>query len=358
MEYSVIRAAVVGFVSFAVLIVGGVATAEECTDPVWVPDPGLRDAIMEALNSFDEITCDEMESLGELDASQRDIVDVEGLQFAVNLEGLFLQHNRIGDLSPLDGAVFPSLEVLRLTANEIHDIDPLAGMPAMWRLYIGRNPVDDLEVVANFHNLDALDVGATKIESSDLVWLRELPLVYFVAYQNEIDDISDLAAISTLGSVVVMYNQISDLSPLAQLPSLEIVGADSNPITELPDFSGTSLGVLTCRSCLLSHLDGLVGVTTLEQLYVEQNRINDIDGIANLPNLSLLNLSSNSLRNIDALDGHPGLVWPSVVDLRLNCLKLGIGGSWHSSAAAVIKRLREAGVTVYDLPQRICIGTG
>ena len=91
---------------------------------VHFPDPNLEAAVREALNKpTGDITTEDMATLTSLDAKGRGIVDLSGLEYAVNLHKLILVDNQISDISPLAGLI--KLEYLDLAANQIGDIFPL-----------------------------------------------------------------------------------------------------------------------------------------------------------------------------------------------------------------------------------------
>ena len=80
------------------------ASSQQGAATVTIPDPNLRAAIAEELgkNPNDPITVQEMERLGRLDARNRGIRDLRGLQFATNLRSrLDLRDNQISDISPI-----------------------------------------------------------------------------------------------------------------------------------------------------------------------------------------------------------------------------------------------------------------
>ena len=83
------------------------ASSQQGAAVVPLPDPNLRSAIAEALgkSSNAPITTEEMGGLGRLDARNRDIRDLRGLQFATNLSELRLDDNQISDLSPIAGLI-------------------------------------------------------------------------------------------------------------------------------------------------------------------------------------------------------------------------------------------------------------
>ena len=63
-----------------------------------------------------QLAVEDMEKLGRLDARNRDIRDLTGLQFATNATELHLYSNfSISDLSPLAGLI--NLELLRVDGN-------------------------------------------------------------------------------------------------------------------------------------------------------------------------------------------------------------------------------------------------
>ena len=70
---------------------------------VEVPDPNLRQAIRETLSLLDGVPLTQLEMLRltNLEAGQRDITDLTGLQYATNLENLHLWENQIQDVTPL-----------------------------------------------------------------------------------------------------------------------------------------------------------------------------------------------------------------------------------------------------------------
>ncbi len=99
------------------------------------PDPNLRSAIEETLGlpAGSTITPQQMLELKDLDAGQREITDLTGLEFASNLTGLFVGgnwNNTISssssslDLSPLSNLT--ELEVLFIRHSRISDITLLA----------------------------------------------------------------------------------------------------------------------------------------------------------------------------------------------------------------------------------------
>jgi hypothetical protein len=87
----------------AAVFVFGLFIQVEAVEVVF-KDPNLEAAVREALNiPTGPITSDDMAKLTSLDAHERNIQDLSGLEYAVNLQWLDLDGNQITDISPLSG---------------------------------------------------------------------------------------------------------------------------------------------------------------------------------------------------------------------------------------------------------------
>jgi len=91
------------------------------------PDPNLEAAIREAINKPEEaIYVADLKGLNSLDALSKDIKDITGLEYCINLQELSLSDNQISDVSPLSGLT--NLQELYLLGNQITDVSPLSGL--------------------------------------------------------------------------------------------------------------------------------------------------------------------------------------------------------------------------------------
>nr|WP_083335109.1 leucine-rich repeat domain-containing protein [uncultured Romboutsia sp.] len=95
---------------------------------ITIPDKGLEEAIKYELNLNPncEITKDNIKSLRWLDASNKGILDLTGLDNAINLEELYLGYNQIEDISTL--SELTNLKILNLSNNQIQDIKVLSDL--------------------------------------------------------------------------------------------------------------------------------------------------------------------------------------------------------------------------------------
>ena len=226
-------------------------------------DTALRRASKWALYAF---LSNDLGSLESLDASDRGVEDLTGLEGATVLEGLFLDRNRITDISPLAG--LGSLRVLTLAHNRVEDWSPLASMnslvllaldgnslcelpqlpSSLRRLYLSNNCLSDIGPLANLW-LWELDVSGNAITSlAPLADARYLE--YLHVHDNRVADISSLH-LESLRELHMANNAVRDISPLLDGEELLMVDMRRNPLAD------DALGVLeTLRERRVTVLAG------------------------------------------------------------------------------------------------------
>jgi hypothetical protein len=191
--------------SLLILLVLFSAHAEAQTG-VSIPDPGLKAAIEDALWVTDPTPTD-MLGLTYLEGQARHITNLTGLEYAVNLQGLSLRFNQIGDLQPLAG--LHNLASLSLNDNRITDVSPLSGLIRLSLLDIHNNRIADISALSGLVNVTTLA-------------LRE----------NPIGDISALANLTGLSDLSLLETLVSDISPLAGLKSLRHLDLRDCPLND------------------------------------------------------------------------------------------------------------------------------
>ena len=284
---------------------------------VSIPDANLAAVVREALDLTpgDAISQLDMLKLGGLEANGRQITDLTGLEYAVNLKGLLLGDNQISDITPLAESTI--LEGLELYNNNISDISSLADMNNLTSLYLYGNSVSDLSPLTESINLHELTLGDNSV--SDLSPLAGLiHLVRLELYDNNISDISSLAAMTHLTFLPLGDNSVSDLSPLERLTNLKELDLWDNSV---------------------SDLSPLAGLTNLKELYLWYNSVSDLSPLAELNDLTNLEIVGNLVSDLSPLVANTGLGDGDVVDVQDNPLS-------YASIHTHIPILLERGVTV------------
>ena len=278
---------------------------------VHIPDSNLRAAIAETLgkNPNAPITVEEMKGLESLDASNKGIRDLTGLQFATNLERLQVAENQISDLSPIAGLI--NLRSLSFPRSNVSDLSPLAGLINLRLIHAGGHSISDLSPLAGLTKLEHIYLPGTRLISdftplAGLTLLKEL----YLDGGNDISDISPLAGFTALESLGLSGNDISDISPLAKLTNLTWLRIDDNNISDvLPILSLTNLTWLSIGRNNISDLSPLAGLTLLKELYLDRSNISDISSLAGFTALERLGLLDNDISDLSPLAGLTNLKW-------------------------------------------------
>lgn len=321
-------------------------------DPVNIPDPALKAAVMEALGQTTDPTPADMLNLtAMMNASNRGITDLTGLEYAQNLAQVNLGGNQVEDISILAGLTrlrevglswnrltdisalggLTELTYLEVTANQITDIGPLAGLTKLRVLYVNENQIGSLTPLVGLTNLQTLGIGGTS--TTDLSPLAALiQLTDLNANGNSIRDVGPLAgltALTTLGlrnnqiadvgplsnltnlihldlhaDSVPNVNQVADISPLAGMINMKNLTLAGNPIRDISVLANmTQLEILDLDRTGVADLTALTGLTNLLHLSLEGNQIADVGPLAGLTGLTYLRLGSNQVQDISPLGG-------------------------------------------------------
>jgi hypothetical protein len=289
------------------------------------PDANLETAIKTTLNlpQNHEICKGDMLLLTELVVFNSDIDSLEGLQYATNLEYIYLnsygQTNLISDLRPLSGLT--KLNQLALDDNHISDLRPLSGLTNLLALQLSGNSISDLRPLS----------GLTKLESLSF-------------RGNSISDLSPLSSLTNLGGLFLDNNLISDLTALSSLTNLTSLSLERNSISNLTPLSNlTNLTSLLLGRNSISDLSSLSSLTNLTTLAASYNSISDLTPLSSL-SLMYLYFDNNLISDITALVTNQSLGSGGEINLKFNLLDLS---GPPDPDLANIQTLQNRGVTVY-----------
>ena len=269
-----------------------------------IPDPNLHAAVADALgkNANAVITADDMTRLERLIADDSGIIELTGLEHAVNLERIELRRNLISDLSPI--RELRDLNNIKLRGNLISDVEPLAGLFNVDWLGLEENQITDVSALRGLTRLNGIGLEG-----------------------NPISDISPLAGMLSLDGVGVMETNVTDFSSLADLPRFVWIEWGNIPATQLPNLTGltrlrrlvirntnisdisglslTSLANLQLNNNLIGDVSVLSRFTALTELRLDNNIITDVSPLASLENLTQLNLENNAISDFSPLEELP-----------------------------------------------------
>ncbi len=293
---------------------------------VSIPDANLTAAIREEIGNA--ITTDTILNLTRLDAPNRGITDLTGLEHAHNLRELDLgdgwqmvNSNTILDFTPIAGLT--RLTRLNLSHCGISDASFVSGLTQLTELWLGHNTISDISPLANLKQLNQLYLWNNTI--SDVSALAELKkLTWLMLNGNNISDISPLAELKQLPGLGLGSNNISDISPLAELKKLNSLYLDSNNISDVSPLAELKkLTSLSLNGNSISDISALAKLTQLTDLGLNGNSLSDVSALAELKKLDVLNLSLNTISDISPIVGLnlTGTEWDRTgLDIRWNPL--------------------------------------
>ena len=273
------RSRVIGGVLAVMLVIGLAPTSVLAEVPgvsvnveegVNIPDPNFRKLINNELGHSEDaaVTAEDMKEIINLSISgSPDVADIEGIQYAVNLESL----NMTGD---------------------IKSVDKIAGLTKLRRLTIaGNNLLTDLSLLGSKPDLTLLDVNnCTNLTSLAGITEQNYPKLEELSC-SRCTSLSDISALS--GPVIPTLTEadfedcaITDISPLKGYTSMAELDLEKVEITE------------ENREAYKETVSSLTGLKTLYMPYCD---ITDEDTkmFSTLQNLQTLVLNMNDLTSTD-----------------------------------------------------------
>ncbi len=255
--------------------------AAAATDLVEFNDDNLEQALADKLGvEKGEITVGDMETLTRVILTGEGISDLTGLEYATNLEELYLDENQIesDDLEPLSGLT--NLTELGLDFNQIDNVEPLSGLTNLTSLTLGDNLIDNVEALSGLTNLTTLSLAYNQLEADDLEVLSGLTNLTFLNLKtNQIDNIEALSGLTNLTSLHLDSNLIDNIEPLSGL---------------------TNLTSLTLENNLIDNVEPLSGLTNLTYLDLYGNRITDMSPLSSLTDMEALYLGDQVVLGLGA----------------------------------------------------------
>lgn len=134
---------------------------------VKINDINLENAIRTALNKYSgDITSLDMANLIDLDASHRSIEDLTGLEYAVNLRRLWVDHSNLMDIKPIENLT--NMVNLNLSYNKIQELPSLINLKNLHEILLTNNALRDISKIIELVNQGGLKYGYIDISNNYL----------------------------------------------------------------------------------------------------------------------------------------------------------------------------------------------
>ena len=306
--------------------------------PLFFGDPNLESAVRDALSkTTGNLLSTEVESLTFLNASNRNIVVLTGIESLSSLVSLTLSDNQIIDISPLESLT--ALRSLTLANNQIRDISPLvanSGIGTGATVVLTGNPLINLATSQQIPALTAR--GATVSSDPTVVTFTDSSLEASVrsalvqptgdllsidlgfvstldAVNKGITSLSGIENMTSLTELLLDDNSISDLAPLGNLTGLTKLHLARNQIVSIDSLARlTNLVDLDLQGNQVSALQPLASLTALNQLVMSQNQLTDLAPLSSLSSLTILTLDINQIVDLAPLASLTQLLQLNLID--------------------------------------------
>ncbi|MDY3001859.1 MAG: leucine-rich repeat domain-containing protein [Romboutsia timonensis] len=241
-------------------------------DLILIPDPELRSVLNVILgqDSHEKISKTKLAQIEKIESKNRNISNLDGLQYCTNLRLLNLNGNQISDISSISNLI--NLKYLYLEGNQISDISPLSNLTNLNILNLNGNRISDIRPLINLIGLNDLYLRGNQIgDTSSLVNLTNLKVLNLT--KNKINNINFLNNLTTLKELYLNGNQISDISSISNLINLKYLYLEGNQISDISP---------------LSNLTNLIGIRLgnqkikLEKITLNSTRVEIENKIKNL----------------------------------------------------------------------------
>lgn len=256
---------------------------------------GIRSGRLTELGKLTELTS--------LKLSDNEITDLDFLTPLQKLVSLDLSNNQITDLTPL--SQLRSLRTLHLDDNDIKDFTPLYDLNGLTMLTIGgievsQSQIKELKtrlpsclIYNDEASTDIIEISlGGKTFSSDVTKLD--------LSDCSITDISALSVCSSLEELRLGGNYIRDISPLLDIPKLRVLDLSGNMISDIrPLMSMTTLEHLNLANNDISSITALSQLKQLKELVLSGNDIDGTQSLAKLSSLKILSLKDTGISDSD-----------------------------------------------------------
>lgn len=225
------------------------------------------------------LTAQEYESIIALDAGNKKIESLEGIEKLSNIEWLNLDNNNITDISRLSGLT--KLVHLDIGINKIGDISALKGLKKLETLIIDNNKINNISPL------------------KDLTQIRFLNLS-----DNNITDISPLSEYKNLYALILDNNNVSDISPIGKNTGITSIGLDNNKVSDISVLANCKkLIAIYLRNNNIIDVSALSGLSEeMKCLVLDDNKVIDASPIGNLTRLIHLSINRNPVKDLSFIE--------------------------------------------------------
>ena len=172
----------------------------------WMPDKNLQNALVKALSldSVSDLTQDTLKntSVKKIDISNKNITNLNGIEYLTNIDRLDISSNNILDFSPVSNLT--QLTWLTAQNSKLTDISFIEPLTNITRLVLSHNNIKSLDSLSNLYSLNEIAINYNDI--SDLSPINDKPIKILTFDSNQVYDLS-MFSNSTFATRVYSHTQ-------------------------------------------------------------------------------------------------------------------------------------------------------
>lgn len=243
-------------------------------------DEKLKNALIE--NGFDtnedkNISKEEMETITELNISDKNINDIQPLRYAINLISLSAYNNNISDVTVF--TQLPKIESINLYRNKIDNIEVFINLPQLQYLDVSENNID-LNLDENIELINKLNEKISSFYFTDNSWSIEIEDELFK---------EKLAAF-----------------------------CDYNGDSEISKYEASRVTYIGITDCEVISISGIENFTNLNGLNLDNTYVSDISALKNLKKLTWISLVNTNIDNMTIFNELDGLISINIEGTKIN----------------------------------------
>jgi len=113
-----------------------------------------------------------LEDMDEIELSESEIDDLDGVEYCIHTVSLDLSFNRIYDLLPLASLV--CIQELNLSNNQIEYIDDISNLQQLKSIDLSNNSIGDISPLFEIETLEFADLTGNKVHQNQISELKEM----------------------------------------------------------------------------------------------------------------------------------------------------------------------------------------
>lgn len=113
-----------------------------------------------------------LEDMDEIELSESEIDDLDGVEYCIHTVSLDLSFNRIFDLLPLASLI--CLQELNLSNNQIEYIDDISNLQQLKSIDLSNNSIGDISPLFEIETLEFADLTGNKVHQNQISELKEM----------------------------------------------------------------------------------------------------------------------------------------------------------------------------------------